>query len=101
MSGFVFTRIKQPIHRNYTLNLESVKRVDSLRDLGVIFPSPLSFNAHINDILSKANKMGGFIKRQYDNAFSVYLQLFDSLVRSHLEFCSVIWDPFHTTHIDS
>ena len=36
-------------------------RVNSIKDLGIIFDSALKFNDHINKIIVKANKMWGFI----------------------------------------
>ena len=64
------------------------------KDLGVIFDSKLSFDAHVQSCISKANRILGIIRRSFSylNKES-FLLLYKSLVRPHLEYANVIWAP--------
>ena len=57
------TRKKVPIDFTYTINKRRVRRVQSMKDLGVSVTSDLSWNSHINTLVSKCNRMMGMIKR--------------------------------------
>ena len=46
----------------YISNLQ-LTRVDSIKDLGVVFDSAVTFTTHIYYIISKASRSLGFIKR--------------------------------------
>jgi hypothetical protein len=66
--------------------------------LGVIVTKELNWNEHIKLIVSKANKMLGFLKR---NCFvkmpkKTLTLLYNSLVRSHFCFASEVWAPQST-----
>ena len=58
-----FTRSKNHILFDYTMNGVPLQRVDEIRDLGVIITSSLSWNNHIDNIISKAARISGLIKR--------------------------------------
>ena len=58
-----FTRCKNPIVFDYTMNGVPLQRVDEIRDLGVIITSSLSWNNHIDNIISKAARVSGLFKR--------------------------------------
>ena len=45
------------------MNGVPLQRVDEIRDLGVIITSSLSWNNHIDNIISKAARKSGLIKR--------------------------------------
>ncbi len=66
-----------------------------MKDLGVIYDSKLSFTSHIDDLYTKCIKLVGFIFRtssDFQNATTI-LTLFNSLIRSKLEYVSTIWNP--------
>ena len=64
------------------------------KDLGVIFDPQLSFDAHINKAINKANQMIGLIKRTFTYLNKdILLKLYKSLVRPHLEYGNMIWYP--------
>jgi hypothetical protein len=67
--------------------------VDEVR-AGVIVRNDLTFTSHINSIGKRANQTGTMIKRVLDGNRNPKLMrpLFDSLVRSKLEYNSVSWD---------
>ena len=93
-----FGRSHSPIIFNYHLGSDILSRVRSASDLGVIFSSDFSFSPHIDDICGRANRMLGFVLRNshYLHDTGVLVVLYNSLVRSILEYCSVVWHPSHT-----
>ncbi|KAJ8737841.1 hypothetical protein PYW08_000436 [Mythimna loreyi] len=58
-----FTKNKNKISFNYSINNQHLKEVDSVRDLGVIMDSSLHFDQHIKSIVNKAFQMYGFVMR--------------------------------------
>ena len=97
-----FTRKKNLITYNYNLCGHVVSRVDKIRDLGVIVDCKLSFIPHIDTILEKSYKQLGFILRTckpFQNPFT-YKTLYNSYVRSRLEFACAVWMPFYRIHVD-
>jgi hypothetical protein len=101
-----FTRKKSPLIHNYNLNSHILERVTYITDLGVIFDYHLTFIYQYEAMLSRANKMLGFIKRRAQEFNNVWVTktLYCSLVRSVLEYGSIIWDPVfevHRTRIES
>lgn len=86
---------------NYSLNGIRIKRVKVIRDLGVMFNEKLTFNTHIEYVFSKAYSMLGFVKRicnQFTNPYTLK-NVYCAHVRSHLEYCSIVWRPNYSTHI--
>lgn len=96
-----FSRKKAPILHSYFIARSILPRVELINDLGIVFDTKLRFNNHINFILAKAFKMAGFIMRrctEFSN-IEVLKSLYFSLVRSHLEYCCIVWSPYYQTHI--
>ena len=96
--------IKNPRH-SYTMTNDdginvTLNSCTEEKDLGVYFDSSLTFNSHVQNIISKANQMLGIIKRTFtylDN--DTFLYLYKALVRPHLEYANVIWGyPNHKGH---
>ena len=88
-----FTRSKNHILFDYTMNGVPLQRVDEIRDLGVIITSSLSWNNHIDNIISKAARISGLIKRTlgwHASSQTNYI-MYCSLVRPLLEYCTVVW----------
>ena len=58
--------------------------------------SNLSWSSHIAQIHSKSKRLIGMLYRRfYKHAKSnTLLMLYASLIRPHLEYCSVVWDPY-------
>ena len=62
--------------------------------LGVTLQSDLKFTAHINNKISKANKILGIIKRTlYGAPPKAKLMAYTALCRPVIEYASVLWDP--------
>ena len=72
-----------------------IPRVYDIKDLGVTFTASFSFTKHINDITAKSFRFLGFIKRSMKSFKdpAVLFSLYNSYIRSKLEYCSVIWSP--------
>ena len=90
------TRKKNIVDSAYTLNGSQIMSVLTEKDLGVHVSTKLSWNNHIDVIISKANKMLGMIKRTCTNQCDqkTLLILYKSLVRSQLEYASQVWSPY-------
>lgn len=84
----------------YLILQEPVQEVDQIKDLGVILDRKLTFVPHIDHIVNKASRMLGFIIRN-GKVFkkpATKILLYNSLVRSILEYNSVVWRPHFATH---
>ena len=95
-----YTKKKIPIASNYHLEGTALHETSEIRDLGVIIDSKLTFVPHINTIVKKSAQMLGFIKRNTKNFRLSHskILLYNSLVRSHLEFASSVWNPIYSVH---
>lgn len=72
-----------------------MNRASVVKDLGVILDRKLSFKPHIDTVVNSAKRVRSFVKRQARefNCPYVLKSLYCSLVRSKLEYCSVVWFP--------
>lgn len=98
--SMIFNRTKRPNQHDYTINDHNLEKINEIKDLGVILTSNLSYSSHTNFIVNKSFKMLGFIKRssiKFCTAKSLFC-LYNSLVRSHLDFASSIWSPHYQNH---
>ena len=89
-----------PVLCDYTLNSSDsdldtpITRVEEERDLGILFTPNLKFDKHISNIIRKANNLIGVIKRSFSCLDPPMFQtLYTTLIRPHLEYASVIWNP--------
>jgi hypothetical protein len=94
-------RIENVINFNYTLNGMLIEQATQFKDLGVIIDSKLTFVPHIQYICAHATKMLGFIIRNTNSFKSTdsLITLFNSYIRSKLEYCSIVWQPYYNVHI--
>ena len=62
----------------------------------MIISSNLKVADHCHYASNKANKILGLIKRTIKHRnTTVMVQLYKSLVRPHLEYCSPVWNPYY------
>ena len=89
------SRCKNPLLLPYEIAGTQLSSVDVTRDLGVLIDSSFSFTQHIQHIVAVSNKVLGFLTRSCaDFANPTTLcYLYNTLVRPHLEYASVIWAP--------
>ena len=68
--------------------------VSSEKDLGILIDEKLKFSEHINIKVNKANQILGCIKHTFKHINKeIFKLLYKSLVRPHLEYNSVVWNP--------
>ena len=84
----------------YTMNtgqeVIEIETVTSERDLGVITDKALNFSEHINTKVNKANRNLGIIFRTFTfMGKEMFLNLYKSLVRPHLEYAITACAPLH------
>ena len=73
-----------------------IEKVQSEKDLGVTFDSKLNFTEHISSKVKKANQIVGLIFKTFTFMDrEMFLNLFKSLVRPHLEYATTIWAPIY------
>ena len=71
-----------------------IENVDSFKDLGVTVSLPMSFGAHISGIVAKANQSLGIMSKFFKTKTpEVLLPIYKSIIRSTLEYGSIIWSP--------
>ena len=74
--------------------------VQELKDLGVIVSSDLSWRKHINAIVSRAKAVAAWVFSVFKTRDTLtMLTLYKSVVRSHLEYCCILWNPSSLTDI--
>ena len=71
---------------------------DTIRDLGVLISSDLSWGPHISNITDAARKMCSWILSVFATRDELTMMtLYNSLVRSRVEFCCPLW---HTNKVE-
>ena len=97
-----FTRKHNPIVFEYALDGVPIPRVSCQKDLGVLLDAKLDYREHVSYIVAKASRQLGFIFRATKKFTDVYClkALYCGLVRSTLEYCSVVWNPLYQNSSD-
>ncbi|KAK3098476.1 hypothetical protein FSP39_019799 [Pinctada imbricata] len=86
----------KPNQTTYTMNDEEITKCDSEKDLGITVDDKLKFQVHINTQIKKANIKLGLIKRTFTYLDKdIFLKLYKSLVRPHLEYGSNVWSVIY------
>ena len=84
-----------PLTKFYTMCGQVLVQVQEAKYLGLTISEDLSWSRHIGIVVNRANSTIGFLRR---NLRSCPEQLkstaYIALVRSTLEYCSPIWDPY-------
>jgi len=85
----------QPTIEMYTMKGAPLIRQKDMNDLGLIVAEDLKWKLHINKIISKANQRLWLIIRTlgFDAPMKAKKTAYVSMVRSILEYGSVIWNP--------
>ena len=99
----IFSKSRKLIDRSYNISDAQLERVNVIKDLGVHFDSSLTFREHINHVCCISYKMLGFLKRHTQSFKNVMCikYLYTALVRSNLEYCSIVWSPFQANLINA
>ena len=106
-SSFTITLKRAPVLHTYQINNSSLQRVTEVRDLGIILDSKLTFSAHINSTVSKANRALGILRRSFQSGLprekfdrKALLTAYYANVRSILEYGTVVWSGAAKTHLN-
>ncbi len=71
-----------------------LQKVEQETDLGLLIDNKLKFSDHTTKSVSKANRNLGLIARTFTYLDKeMFLHLFKSLVRPHLEYATPVWSP--------
>ena len=83
-----------PMHHygSYYLDGTVIDNIDSYKDLGIILDHQLKFHLHTTEVVVKANRLLGLIKKSFDYLDSDMLtKLFTAFVRPTLEYSNAVW----------
>lgn len=90
------TRKKSKTSFPYTLHGQVLEEVASAKYLGITISDDMTWNKHTDNMISKANKKLGFLKRNLKvKDTNLKETAYKAIVRPTLEYCSTVWDP-HT-----
>ncbi len=82
---------------DYEMNGDNLGSEQCVKDLGFSIASNLKFFQQCKDAASKANRMVGFLNRNFSfKNKDIILPMNISLVRPHLEYAVQFWSPHHT-----
>lgn len=89
---------KQQLSNLYFLNNSALLPVNTYKYLGLHISNNLTWNAHVDYVTNNANRMLGYLRRNFASApSSLKLTLYKTLVRSKLEYACAVWDPHQTS----
>ena len=86
----------------FYISTEIEENVDQNPYLGVIFTNTLKWDTHINNILAKANKSLGFLRRNISKfPEEIKKRAYQAIVRPtcNVEYASSAWDPYQENQI--
>ena len=92
----------QVIPTSYSLEGNNISVVTSFKDMGIKFDQRLLFKMHIDETVKASFKsLGAVIRicRNFDKEITFKI-LYNALVRSKLEYASVVWNPSYKTNSD-
>lgn len=97
-----FSRKSRIISFSYTIKQTVIERCTSVKDLGIYFDNQYTFTLHMSNIVTEAVKILGFIIRNSTPFTSVdtIKLLYNSFVKSKLEYGSIIWYPIYAYQIN-
>ena len=83
------------------LNGTILDSVSSYKYLGVTLTSDLSWSLHITNCCNTTRRLIGLLYRQFYQHTSppCLLRLYKSFIRPHLEYASVVWNPYYRGEI--
>ena len=77
---------------SFSINDHPVKQVSSTKSLGVHIDQNINWECHIQNFCKKIASALGAIKRiRHLIPFNILINVYDSLVQPHFNYCSVVW----------
>ena len=108
--AFTMTLRRKPVQTTYKIGTSALEPVSSIRDLGIIVDSKLTFADHLNRTVSQANRALGILIRSFQTGSKgakfetrSLLTAYYANVRSILEYGTVVWAgaaKSHTVRVD-
>lgn len=96
-----YTRKKDSLVGAYTVNGVEMQTLNEIKDLGVVFSKNFSFSDHISQLVAECSRKIGFILRaSHGFQEKTSIILFNTYVRSKLEYCCIIWNPRTLTYTE-
>lgn len=93
-----FSTLANTPRNSYTIDNLQIEQVDCFKYLGVFFTSDLAWDTHVEYITKKAFKKLGLLKRRLSLANAeTKKHAYTSLIRTSLEYASIIWHPNSST----
>jgi len=84
-----------PLHRFYSLCRTVLQNIHEARYLGINLSEDLQWANHIQSIAAKSSSTLGLLKRNLSKCpQKLREQAYISLIRSRLEYCATVWDPY-------
>jgi len=92
---------KESVLTGYFTDVQKMSLVTSHPYLGSMLTSDLRWNSHVSNIVIKANKSLGFVKRDlYPCSESTKRSAYVTIIRPNLEYATAAWDPYQQDQID-
>ena len=92
---------KQKNQGVYTILGNVLQTVNDEKDIGVITDDSLSFEKHICEKVKKSTQMFAMLRRSFQFLdANMFVPLYKTLVRTHLDYASPAWAPFKVKHTD-
>ena len=77
---------------SFSINDYKMKELSSAKSLGVLVDQNLNWECHIQSISKKIASALGAIKRiRHLVPFSILMNVYNSLVQPHFDYCNVVW----------
>ena len=94
-----FFRIQNRFNFAYYIKDDQIKYASRVKDLGISFDEELRFTDHISNVVVQSSKLLGFVLRNCRNFSVESLKcIYTSIVRSKIEYASIVWSPYHNIH---
>ena len=98
----IITNKLHSISTQYHIQKHTIKEVTHAKYLGVIIDQHLTWNEHTNYATSKANEVKCFLQHNLKSCpTTVKTTCYNSLIRSILDYASIIWSPYTQKNIQS
>jgi hypothetical protein len=95
-------RRKTTIPTTYFLHGHQLEVVEASKYLGVTISNTLTWETHINNTASKANRTVGFLRRNLRECTKpVRDASYKTMVRPILEYAATVWDPYTQSSIQT
>ena len=94
------TRNRKPLQPSYVLHGHYLENVSSAKYLGVTINNTVSWDDHISNTCSKADRVLGFLRRNLKiSASNIKEKAYKVFVRPLLEYAASVWDPYSQKNI--